>query len=471
MDWNILGWGTLVALGGGLAIAYRHVRSVFDRLVGLVVLRSHIHGTVGTWGLLSVLQDDGWILKPNGRTFFVWYAPRGKEYLPVAAEFWKPGGFFLAFYKKHPLWIEVKKNFQGVVIYSFRYGFNIDDVIVKSVNTYQSLHQSVATDEVHSRFYVNRFTGTHKRAALAAAKAVPSSGRGPDTQGDHGNYGYGTEDTNPDTFYEIPDGIRSRVSRLLGDLTPADLTPNVKGLKPFDTFILSEQQEELLEEAKYWLDSRDWYVNRGIPWRRGWLLSGEPGVGKTAFIRSLAMELDLPIMAFDLASMDNDEFISFWTEAQSYAPAIILLEDLDAVFHGRENHTEGHLTFDCLLNQLDGVKENYGLFLVVTTNNIQHMDDAIRSRPARVDRCVEFGPLDLKCRLKVANNILREYPELAKKLAEEVEEPIVAAAFQEICVKMALELHFKDRGQEQHDCPVKFPVEFAKRVAHLGEAS
>lgn len=188
---------------------------------------------------------------------------------------------------------------------------------------------------------------------------------------------------------------------------------------------LSAELEDFVEEVRFWLNSQEWYEERGVPWRRGYLFKGAPGTGKTSMARALAEELNMPLYIFDLASMDNHDFIGGWQKVMPRS--IVLFEDIDGVFKGRENVRETGLSFDCLLNCVDGADKKPGVLLLVTTNHPETLDpamwspeaeaasDEMPSRPGRIDRAIEFLPLDEAGRTKLALRILKD-----EKLAKEV---------------------------------------------------
>ncbi len=232
-----------------------------------------------------------------------------------------------------------------------------------------------------------------------------------------------------------------------------------------DMLSLGPGLKVVVEEIRFWYAEKAWYEARGIPWRRGYLFHGGPGTGKTSFARALAEDLDLPVYVFDLASMQNSEFIPYWQMMLASTPCIALLEDIDAVFHGRDNVTNqfrsGGLTFDCLLNCLDGVERPDGLLTIVTTNQLEHLDPALgrpedaqgrlesagtSSRPGRIDQAVRFEALDEAGRYKMAMRIVRDEAAAQRVMQDGVGDSVVQ--FQERCIQLALAVKFEQRREE-----------------------
>lgn len=164
--------------------------------------------------------------------------------------------------------------------------------------------------------------------------------------------------------------------------------------RPLESVILDKDNaEKLLDDIKHFQVSSEWYINKGIPYRRGYLLYGPPGTGKTSFTLAVAGALKLNICYLNLSGnhLDDDGL----NRALNQAPAhsIILLEDIDAIFRKREQvgrRGRGRqVSFSGLLNALDGVRSQEGRILVMSTNHRERLDPAL-IRPGRCDMHLEL---------------------------------------------------------------------------------
>lgn len=136
----------------------------------------------------------------------------------------------------------------------------------------------------------------------------------------------------------------------------------------------------------------------GIPYRRGYLLHGAPGSGKSSFITALAGALDQGICLLNLSERGLTD--SKLTHLLAHLPdsSLLLLEDIDAAFHGRaapasEDGFVPGVTFSGLLNALDGVASAESRVVFMTTNHVERLDPAL-IRPGRVDLALELGDAD-----------------------------------------------------------------------------
>lgn len=228
----------------------------------------------------------------------------------------------------------------------------------------------------------------------------------------------------------------------LGQIGEADI---------LDHLCFPESATGFIGEAETWLKAEHWYRTRTIPWRKGVLMTGPPGTGKTTFLSGVAQKFDLPMFSFDISSMSNSEFEKAFSHAASNAPCMVLIEDIDRVFHGDENiigDMGGGLTLDCVLNCVAGAKPTNGVLTAITTNNPEHISSAIAqlepdgrlSRPGRIDRIVHLGALDRKCRAETAERILDFIPEGVRDELVATGKGDTAAQFTDRCVTHAIKM-------------------------------
>lgn len=304
-----------------------------------------------------------------------------------------------------------------------------------------------ASESVGSALKFAYLRGTLNWEALIAKAAVWSDAR----RQSHGNYRHvilyhGAQDQQTpsgDDLLCASEGV-SLLNQSLG-LRMLTWAPGDIGYgKPIDltTMSLRSETQELVRDVDHFLASREWYEERGIPWRRGWLLHGKPGTGKTSLVRGLAVEHDLPVHTFDLGALDNGTFTEAWGKLAGDAPCIALIEDVDSVYCGREHVTEGvGPTFDCLLQAIGGISTCDGVLLFVTTNNPQAIDDALM-RGGRLDKSVEFHALDRAGRTKMALRILGTEAAAANVEADKELQELSPADYQERLCRIAIKTRF-----------------------------
>jgi len=245
----------------------------------------------------------------------------------------------------------------------------------------------------------------------------------------------------------------------------------VRPSRPMGTVVLdSKQKAAILRDINDFLDpaTSRWYSNRGIPYRRGILLHGPPGTGKTSLSFALAgvFGLDIYCMSLSEKTLSEEDLILLFNSLPKRC--IVLLEDIDSAgVVGKKTDTakdeeekskseskdkkedaaaekkiesaettasiiakevakavksagEGSdrsaggrpgstndlgITMSGLLNAIDGVASQEGRVLIMTTNYPEKLDDALM-RPGRVDMKVEFT---LASRVQIRELFLRMY--------------------------------------------------------------
>ncbi len=185
-----------------------------------------------------------------------------------------------------------------------------------------------------------------------------------------------------------------------------------------------EESKEELSEVVDFLKTPEKFQKLGGKMPRGVLLFGPPGTGKTLLARAVAGEAGVPFF-----SASASEFVEMFVgvgasrvrdlfdQAKKAAPAVIFIDELDAVGRARfagigGGHDEREQTLNQLLIELDGFEQNQGIILIAATNRPDVIDTALL-RPGRFDRQINVPVPDCKGReaiLKVHAQIVKMAP-------------------------------------------------------------
>ena len=192
-----------------------------------------------------------------------------------------------------------------------------------------------------------------------------------------------------------------------------------------------EEKQELVEVVEFLKDPKR-FTKLGARIPAGVLLEGPPGTGKTLLAKAVAGEAGVPF--FSISGSDFVEMFvgvgasrvrSLFEDAKKAAPAIIFIDEIDAV--GRQRgvglgggNDEREQTLNQLLIEMDGFEGNEGIIVIAATNRSDVLDPALL-RPGRFDRKVLVGRPDVKGR----EAILRVHAK-NKPLAQDVDLKLVA---------------------------------------------
>lgn len=172
--------------------------------------------------------------------------------------------------------------------------------------------------------------------------------------------------------------------------------------------------EDLIADVEKFVKSEKWYIDRGIPYRRGFLLYGPPGNGKSSAVVAVASELKLDICIVNLgtSNMGDDGLMTLMSSVPQHA--ILLMEDIDCVFEHREGteDKDSKITFSGLLNALDGVAASEGRVLFMTTNHIEKLDPAL-IRPGRCDQRLLISNANADQGSRIFSRFFPDHPHLA----------------------------------------------------------
>ena len=223
-----------------------------------------------------------------------------------------------------------------------------------------------------------------------------------------------------------------------------------KSNRTFENMYMSNKSD-ILSQINFFIENKDYYIKRGIPYTLGLLFYGEPGTGKTSFIKALANKLSRHIIEIPLKKIRSCESLyeAFYTQnltglSLKFNEKIIVLEDIDAMDDlvkrrvspvnpientsvlGSEDTGAGDddgemcknqvdlsslfssflknpkaaprikdISLSFLLNLIEGILEMDGRIIIMTTNHIDKIDPAL-IRPGRIDMKIHFKLLSTK---------------------------------------------------------------------------
>src|ERR1019366_1040039 len=149
-----------------------------------------------------------------------------------------------------------------------------------------------------------------------------------------------------------------------------------------DLFLTETLKTEIQSSIENFLENEDFYRDNGMPWKKGLLLFGPLGNGKTSLIKTIISEYPFkPVTVIPEAS--GEMVCDAFDYAEDQCPALLYFEDLDSLLGN-------YIDTSLFLNLMDGISAKNGLFVIATANDISRLKPALTDRPSRFDRKIEI---------------------------------------------------------------------------------
>lgn len=149
-----------------------------------------------------------------------------------------------------------------------------------------------------------------------------------------------------------------------------------------ELFLPQDIKDDLKGLVENFLSSRDFYLEKKIPWKRGILLYGKPGNGKTSIIRTIMSEYNFKPVTI-VPGANDDAVREAFAYAEEQSPSLLYFEDLDSLL-------EKSVDISSFLNLMDGISTKNGLLVIATANEVKKLKPNITQRPSRFDRKFEI---------------------------------------------------------------------------------
>ncbi|MBY0148233.1 ATP-binding protein [Neobacillus niacini] len=207
-----------------------------------------------------------------------------------------------------------------------------------------------------------------------------------------------------------------------------------------DVFLEESLKREIYRSIdEFFSESSEFFKLYDIPYKRGILLYGKPGNGKTTLVKSIASSINAPVAYWQIT-----EFTSSYTIKEVFksvlklTPLVLVIEDIDSMPSSVRS---------VFLNVLDGATSKEGIFIIGTTNYPEKIDPALMNRSGRFDRAYEIKvpTKELRYQYLVKKNISRILSEEQIQNVVDSTKDFSYAQLNELYTSIALEWHYEQK--------------------------
>ena len=176
-----------------------------------------------------------------------------------------------------------------------------------------------------------------------------------------------------------------------------------------DLIVEDKIKQQLQSNIVKFIEKQKLYIKYNIPTKRGILISGKPGCGKSLSGKIIANQVDAsflwvtPKFLTNIAGVDG-----VFNFAREIAPTIVYFEDVDLFAMDRESEGNRSAILGEILNKMDGIVANDSVITIMTTNYPEKLEKALRDRPGRFDCHIEFPLPNPKMRIQMYQYFTRD---------------------------------------------------------------
>jgi AAA+ superfamily predicted ATPase len=214
----------------------------------------------------------------------------------------------------------------------------------------------------------------------------------------------------------VDDGMFTSVGRTVRTMPPGvyDIIADARGHTYFQEMVARDDEiirfpempiDEVVGEIERFWGREEAFKNHGLPFKRGILLYGPPGSGKSCTLQLVAREM-IERGGYVVPFRTPALFLRGYRmlrQVQPNAPIVVLMEDLDEILKGKSSVGESEI-----LNLLDGIESTHKVVFLATTNYPRALGARIFNRPSRFDRRILVGHPTAASRRTYLERLVRE---------------------------------------------------------------
>lgn len=207
--------------------------------------------------------------------------------------------------------------------------------------------------------------------------------------------------------------------------------------RSFDSLYLKpEVKDTLVSTIDDFIASREWYERKGVPYKLGIFIDGEPGTGKSSLVRAIATYLNRNMYVMTSQAINGGSVPQLTSSMMSNRDQLLVLEEIDTYGLANDRKTkegEDGNNMSVLLNTLDGVLTPANFIFVATTNHPDKIDPAIL-RPGRFDLRIDLNALDYNTFRLMVSDLFEVEPDVVDTHLKEGYKPVAGSKVQNIFV-------------------------------------